>query len=551
MERGVDVVPGQQRRLAFGRFGHVQVERHHRLGAHQFGLVDVGAHPGAAALGGTRERIDQDQRQLGAVGVEGLVDLDVLVVHRQVGALLEGHAVQFGHRVEDALLEHVVQFQVRLQLVLVEIVLGLAHLLGVVGPVPGLQRESRLLLGLLLPVDHGLQHGAFLAGVGDRGRRQLGQHGVDRFRVLGGLFGQAERGVAGIAHDRGALGAQFGHARDDGAVVERVAAAAAGDRGLVQALAQGAVVQLRQQRLAGGVEQGDAVFARHAFLFGALGQHGDLFVAQAGQLGAVGDDHRRVVHFRQHVLAELGGQRRHFGVDCLDPCLLRVAQVGAGAHEIGVVALDQAHALLVQTQVGALFIQRLDAREQLGVQVDAVAVGGELGRVLGVQFVEGVVGVGAGQVAERDRGAGQQLAGAFHRQDGVVEGRRLAVIGDGLDLAGVFGHAAVEGRREIAVLDLVELRVLVRQGALLEEGIHGVLGVVGGRLGRSGGGAQAGGGQGKRDGQGDGVFQHGVRPRVGNSPILRQRPLRKCAESHALPGRRPLGFARIAPIIPA
>src|SRR3546814_5924303 len=89
------------------------------------------------------------------------------------------------------------------------------------------------------------------------------------------------------------LGAQLEHLRDDAGVVVLVAAAVAAHRSLVDALAQGAVGQLRQRRLAGGVEQGDDVLAVQPALLGLGGGGGDLLVGQPVKLGLVVDHHGR------------------------------------------------------------------------------------------------------------------------------------------------------------------------------------------------------------------------------------------------------------------
>ena len=73
------------------------------------------------------------------------------VIHRNVFALFEGDAVELGRRVEDAVLQHVVQLEVRLDLLFIQIVLRLADLLGVEVPIPRLHFEAAI-----LQVDYGL-----------------------------------------------------------------------------------------------------------------------------------------------------------------------------------------------------------------------------------------------------------------------------------------------------------------------------------------------------------------------------------------------------------
>ena len=142
VEHGDHVVERQQRRLAGGRLGEVGDVVDHRLGAEQLRLVDEVVHPGAAALVVALEVVAVEQRQRVAVLVEHLEHAHVRLVHRNVLALLEGQPVELVGGVEHAVLQHVVELEVRLDLVLVEVVLRLAHLLGVELPVPRLQLEA-------------------------------------------------------------------------------------------------------------------------------------------------------------------------------------------------------------------------------------------------------------------------------------------------------------------------------------------------------------------------------------------------------------------------
>jgi hypothetical protein len=131
----------------------------------------------------------------------------------------------------------------------------------------------------------------------------------------------------GIAEQLARFGAQLGDAGHHGGVVELVAAAAAGERGLGQLLAQGAVGQLRVRRLADGVEQRDHVLALELARLGGLGGAGDLRIRHAGELFLGVDHDRRIVHFLQHVLAELGLQLGQLGVHRLQLVLVGFAQL--------------------------------------------------------------------------------------------------------------------------------------------------------------------------------------------------------------------------------
>src|SRR5690606_37871068 len=57
------------------------------------------------------------------------------------------------------------------------------------------------------------------------------------------------------------------------------------------------------------------------------------------------------------------------------------------------------------------------------------------------------------------------------RDDVVLERLRSGIARDRLDLSQLLGHAGVEGRSEMTVVDEVELRVLQRQRTLDEKGI--------------------------------------------------------------------------------
>src|SRR5690606_41172118 len=77
-----------------------------RLGVPQLALVDQRGHPGPAALAVALVGIEVEQPELGAVGFVHRVNGDVRVPHGQVGALLEGQAVELVGGVEHAVLQH-------------------------------------------------------------------------------------------------------------------------------------------------------------------------------------------------------------------------------------------------------------------------------------------------------------------------------------------------------------------------------------------------------------------------------------------------------------
>src|SRR5690606_29284579 len=130
--------------------------------------------------------------------------------------------------------------------------------------------------------------------------------------------------------------------------------------------------------------------------------------------------------------------------------------------------LDQPHRLGIEAERLSRLVERLDAREQIAVQRDSVAVRGKLRRELGLYLLPPVVRIRADKVEENGRRAIEQPAGALESDDRVLERRRLAVRRNRVDLGELLGHAALERRGEVLVLDPVERRILKGQGARRE-----------------------------------------------------------------------------------
>ena len=78
-----------------------------------------------------------NKRERLAILVGNFKDADVRLINRQILALLEGDAVEFGRGEEDAVEQDVVQFEVGLDLRFIEGVARLPHFLGIEVPVPG------------------------------------------------------------------------------------------------------------------------------------------------------------------------------------------------------------------------------------------------------------------------------------------------------------------------------------------------------------------------------------------------------------------------------
>ena len=284
------------------------------------------------------------------------------MVARKIVAWLERQAVQFVGRVEDAVAQHAVHLEIRLDLRFAEIEARLARLVRVVRPVPGLQPEGRRVSGPRLTVDQGLQVRRLAVGFRNRCRRQRREHPVDRSGRARALVGQNVSGVVRVAQQACPLGAQPDQLGDHGGVVG-VATVRAPDRGPVDPLPQRATLQLRQHRLDRRVLQPDHPLAFQCAGPGGLFGRADLLGRQTVQRRAVVDHDRAFVGRLARVLFEARVQLGDSLIQIAQPFLFGSAQTGAGPHEQRVIALRQLRGLGV-AQFGPGAPYGLDAGEQ-------------------------------------------------------------------------------------------------------------------------------------------------------------------------------------------
>ena len=141
VEQRARIVEGEKRRLALRRLGEIHdVDDDRPDVAGQPLLVAQRAHPGAAPLRRPREIVAEGTGRSACPSRRHLPDAHIGVVDRDVVELLEGEAEQPARRVEGRR-DHLVELQIGLQLGLVEIEPALAHLFGIVAPVP--RRRAR------------------------------------------------------------------------------------------------------------------------------------------------------------------------------------------------------------------------------------------------------------------------------------------------------------------------------------------------------------------------------------------------------------------------
>lgn len=444
VEERADLVAAEQHRLPGRGLGDVQVVDDHRLAVEQLALLDEFVHPGPAALGRAGEEVGQEEAQWPAVLLEDLEDPGVGVVADQVRALGEAQPVGQARRVEHAVVQHPVELVVRAQHRAVQVVLGLADPLAVVGEVVRAEVGDAVGRRLLA------QPGQLPLGVGHRGRHQPVQQRADGLDTAGRLVGHHVGGVARVAEERGPLRPQRGHPGGHRAVVGQAPV----ERGGQQLAAHRAVGQPGQGRLHGEVQQAEHVLAVVPARPAVLGGGGDLRLGQPGQLlsavqhqgaGGVGGE---------QVPLEGGGSGGQLGVQLAQPLLVGRRQLRPGPHEAHVVALQQAQRLGVQVQRGALGVHGVEPREERAVQADGVGVRRQPRLELGLQLLQLRVGVRGALVVEHRQRPPQQHPGALQGDHRVLEARGLRIGGDPRDLGELLGHARFEGRPVVLGADL-------------------------------------------------------------------------------------------------
>src|SRR4051812_24687366 len=145
MEHGGHISKTDECGLPWTRFAEIRDVKNHRTRAEQFGLADKHFHPGAAVLVISLEVVAIPECHRLAIGIEYFEYANIRMVNRNVFPLLECDSVELCSGVKHTILQDVVQFEVRFHLGLIEIVAGLADLLGIEIPIPWLQFEAALL----------------------------------------------------------------------------------------------------------------------------------------------------------------------------------------------------------------------------------------------------------------------------------------------------------------------------------------------------------------------------------------------------------------------
>ena len=168
------------------------------------------------------------------------------------------------------------------------------------------------------------------------------------------------------------------------------------------------------------------MLVREAAILGRFPCRRDLRFRQAVEIGLRVENELPVALVGQNVLTELGGEGgKPFG-DFGQALLGGLGLAAAGAHEIGVIALENAHLLRGKRERLPLCVHGGDAAEQIVVEVDLAVVAREDRRHVALDLFESVVRVRPGQIVEHRGDTAEKRAALFQRLDGVCECRCFA-----------------------------------------------------------------------------------------------------------------------------
>ncbi len=460
VEEGGRVLPADQQRLAGRPLHEVRVVGHDRRDhSVKAFLRAVLVHPRARLLVLAGVRIEVPEPDVLALAVLDLEHADIGMGDRY-GAGGNRREVEVEQLPGDP--EHpfaqLLELQVRFHLVGVEVVLGGADLLGVEAVVPRLDLDFRRAVRGALLVGDRLHVGDLLVDSRDR-RRPDRLH--QPHRVLGRLRHrvlEAPVGMRRVAEQLGPRRTQLQDLRDQLVVVVRVAVVAATHErapGLLAQVAAGRVLEEgldARARVEHGAPGLDAAGA------GACNEAAADRFGQPREIRVRVEREPVVVLVGEQVLRELRVQARELLVELREARLGGRIELGAREREVRVVEPAQALLLGVEAALLARGVDGGDAPEQLVVLDDPVGVRRELRRHFLVDGLQALL------VQRRDVDlvdalhAVQHAAGALHRDDRVLEGRRCGVVRDLRDIGELGLHTGKERRLEVGDPDLVEGR---------------------------------------------------------------------------------------------
>ena len=309
-------------------------------------------------------------------------------------------------------------------------------------------------------------------GIGLRGvlTDETLQEGIDVFGSLGHGLLQRIGGVVGIAHNLSLLGSQLGNLDDNGEGVMLARTISTMNGGLINLLAQVAIVETGQGGLLGGVDDDNGVWGLTATALCILLALGDVGLTETCQVFLLIDPHHSLVGgCRQHVaplLLKVGDAE----INLFHALHLVVGQQGAIAHKALVGFFEQFLVLTSQTLKFAV-IDLTDAFEQRLVKRDLVLQIGHHGRhlLLNLCNLGGLVSTGQG--IEHTRDMIEQAVTLLKSQDSVLESGRILILNDLRNVVLRLLDSHLEGRQIVCGLDLTEIGCSEGDLTLLQQGI--------------------------------------------------------------------------------
>ena len=191
-------------------------------------------------------------------------------------------------------------------------------------------------------------------------------------------------------------------------------------------------------------------------------------VRQAGEILLV-QQHEPVFFVRQHILAELRGERRQPLGDRGQARLGLSRRACSGAGEIEMIALEHARLFGRKPKLVRVGLKRIDALEQRLAQIDVAAMARENWCDLPLDRLEVVIGRRAREVEEDFRHAIEAAPAPFQRLDRIGESRQGRICRDSVDLGAMVFQRDLESGPKMPGLDAVERRRLERLGPRLEK----------------------------------------------------------------------------------
>ena len=215
------------------------------------------------------------------------------------------------------------------------------------------------------------------------------------------------------------------------------------------------------------------MLARVAPFLGRPARRGAYKVGKPGEVLLAVEQQCIGLLIRQHVLAEDRAERGEAGIDVGEPRFRRRVKGRARTHESQVIALEHAPLFRGQREALAHLVQAIDPAEQGRVHENGVPVLGLEWRELTLDRQNRIVRMGAGQQVEDVAGPRERLSTRFERGDGVGEGRRGGIAGDGRHFGGMRGECAGKSFRKMIRSDPVERRHAERAYPFLEQRVVG------------------------------------------------------------------------------